>query len=94
MLSRFRQTRNQVCSISPKIKIDRNLLLEFDFEEMLFEFKRHLGFEGIFSFALEHRYHWVVKEFVIPRLLQTMQQKTKRPYKIPPIENGIKTSNM
>jgi hypothetical protein len=79
LLAQARQEQLQSLPTSQRAKIDKEVIVGYDLDELVDEFRRRLNYEGAFAFSI-YGHFTILENYIIKRILQELQNKTQRPY--------------
>jgi len=84
-MSKKRQQNHEIPTSKTGIRIDDNIIVKYDLDELVYKFTTALGYQGVFAFNLREDYT-ILKNYIIERILQELEEKTQREYRRPPID--------
>jgi len=84
LISEKRQQNHERLTSQTPSKINNNIIVTYNLDELVYKFRIALDYQGVFAFNLREDYT-VLKNYIIKRILQELKEKTQRNYR-PPIE--------
>lgn len=84
-MSKKRQQNHEIPTSKTGIRIDDDIIVKYDLDELVYKFTTALGYQGVFAFNLREDYT-ILKNYIIKRILQELEEKTQREYRRPPID--------
>ncbi|NEQ70013.1 MAG: hypothetical protein F6K21_31895 [Symploca sp. SIO2D2] len=78
LLAQGRQKYSTVASGEPPIKVDRDVIIDYDLEVPMAKFRQEVGYEGAFVFAIGYRHLMILEQYIIERLRRELKGKTRR----------------
>ncbi|NES24918.1 MAG: hypothetical protein F6K41_39920 [Symploca sp. SIO3E6] len=78
LLAQERQKYSTVASGEPPIKVDRDVIIDYDLEAPMAKFRQEVGYEGAFVFAIGYRHLIILEHYIIERLRRELRGKTRR----------------
>lgn len=64
-------------SVQQSIKIDRGLIINYNLDKMIGDFRQQVGYEGAFVFAVAGEFV-ILEQYIIERIRRELKQKTGR----------------
>ena len=81
-MSKKRQQNHEIPTSKTGIRIDDDIIVKYDLDELVYKFKKALDYQGVFAFNLREDYT-ILKNYIIQRILQELEEKTQRSYRSP-----------
>jgi len=78
LLAQGRQKYSTVASGEAPIKVDRDVIIDYDLEAPMAKFRQEVGYEGAFVFAIGYRHLMILEQYIIERLRRELRGKTRR----------------
>ena len=82
LISEKRQQNHEIPTSKTGIRIDDDIIVKYDLDELVYKFKKALDYQGVFAFNLREDYT-ILKNYIIQRILQELEEKTQRSYRSP-----------
>ena len=85
LISEKRQQNHERLTSKTPITIDDDIIVKYDLDELVYKFRKALDYQGVFAFNIREDYK-ILKNYIIERILQELEEKTQREYRRPPID--------
>jgi len=73
-----KQSRFQTSLKIDNKKINNNMIVDYDLDKLVSEFKTALGYQGVFAFNVSGDYK-ILNDYIIERIFKELERKTQRP---------------
>ena len=84
-MSKKRQQNHERPTSKTDIRINNDIIVKYDLDELVYKFRKALDYQGVFAFNIREDYK-ILKNYIIKRILQELEEKTQREYRRPPID--------
>ena len=78
-MSKKRQQNHERPTSKTDIRINDNIIVKYDLDELVYKFRKALDYQGVFAFSLGEEYT-ILNNYIIKRILHELQEKTQRDY--------------
>ena len=78
-MSKKRQQNHEIPTSKTDIRINDNIIVKYDLDELVYKFRKALDYQGVFAFSLGEEYT-ILNNYIIKRILHELQEKTQRDY--------------
>lgn len=85
IMSEKRQENHEKLTSKTGIRINNDIIVKYDLDELVYKFRKALDYQGVFAFNIREDYK-ILKNYIIKRILQELEEKTQREYRRPPID--------
>ena len=78
-MSEKRQENHEKLTSTTGIRINNDIIVKYDLDELVYKFRKALDYQGVFAFSLGEEYT-ILKNYIIERIIHELQEKTQRNY--------------
>ena len=79
IMSEKRQQNHEKPTSKTGIRINNDIIVKYDLDELVYKFRKALDYQGVFAFSLGEEYT-ILNNYIIKRILHELQEKTQRDY--------------
>ncbi|MBA3533488.1 MAG: hypothetical protein H0T73_16340 [Ardenticatenales bacterium] len=65
-----------------RMPVDRTLIVDYDLDKLMGQFRQRLGYQGVFSFTMTGEQHFL-ENYILERIVKELRSKTRRPVRPP-----------
>lgn len=77
IMSEKRQQNHEKPTSKTGIRINNDIIVKYDLDELVYKFRKALDYQGVFAFNIREDYK-ILKNYIIKRILQELEEKTQR----------------
>lgn len=77
LISEKRQQNHERPTSKTDIRINNDIIVKYDLDELVYKFRKALDYQGVFAFNIREDYK-ILKNYIIKRILQELEEKTQR----------------
>ena len=88
LIDKKKQPNDELPTSKIPIRINNDIIVQYDLEKLVSKFQKALGYQGVFAFSIGEDYV-ILKNYIIKRIIQELESKTQRKCR-PPIDITLK----